>query len=303
MNEQAEARDHLETERPNDATADLDRISTAEAFDLVCAEDARVSVAVAAAREDVVRAIDLIAERLSRGGRLLYVGAGTSGRLGVLDAVECPPTFLTDPELVQGVLAGGSEALVRSIEGAEDSRGEGRAAVDERGIGDRDVVLGISAGGTTPFVHAAIDRARELGAGTVFLACVPREAAPDEADVSIRAVTGPEVLAGSTRLKAGTATKMVLNAISTLTMARLGKVYRNLMVDVDTRACAKLVERGISTLCRIRGIEREEAAALLEAAQGRVKTAAVMHALGVGAAEADERLDAVGGHLRLALGE
>ncbi|MEW6073954.1 MAG: N-acetylmuramic acid 6-phosphate etherase [Planctomycetota bacterium] len=294
-------RDHLPTERPNAAAADLDLLSTADAFAVLAAEDARVASAVAAAKEEIVRAIELVAARLGSGGRLLYVGAGTSGRLGVLDAVECPPTFGTDPSLVQGILAGGPAALLGAVEGAEDSRAAGAAAVDAGAAGPRDVVFGISAGGTTPFVHAALARARERGAATVFLACVPRETAPDDADLSIRVVTGPEVVAGSTRLKAGTATKMVLNAISTLAMVRLGRVHGNLMVDVDTRSSAKLRARGGAILAQLTGLDPAAAAALLDRAGGRVKTAAVMHARGVEAAEAARLLAAAGGRLRAVL--
>jgi N-acetylmuramic acid 6-phosphate etherase len=296
----ASSREHLDTERANPASARLDELPVADAFDVMNAEDARVPAAVAAAKPAIVRAIELVAERLARGGRLVYVGAGTSGRLGVLDASECPPTFQTPRELVQGVIAGGDAALTRAVEGAEDARADGGAAVAARAIGPLDVVFGIAAGGTTPFVHGAIAEARARGAATVFLACVPREQAPDEADVSIRVLTGPEVLAGSTRLKAGTATKLVLNMVTTLAMSRLGKVHGNLMVDVDTRANAKLRERGIALVARIASLERARAAALLDAAGGEVKLACVMGLHGVDAAEARRRLAAAGGFLRRA---
>ena len=301
MNERQGPRDHLDTERPNDATVDLDLLSTEEAFDSMCAEDAAVVAAVTAAKDEIVCAIELVAQRLEAGGRLFYVGAGTSGRLGMLDAVECPPTFQSDPEMVQGLLAGGPEALVRSIEGAEDSAADGGALIDDHEVDGADVVFGISAGGTTPFVHGALARASARAAATVFLACVPEEQAPDTADVSVRVVTGPEVVAGSTRLKAGTATKMVLNMVSTLTMVRLGKVHGNLMVDVNTGACAKLVERGISILCRLCDLDRPAAAALLDRAEGRVKTAVVMHIGALDFAAAQERLAACHGRLREAL--
>ncbi|RME39275.1 MAG: N-acetylmuramic acid 6-phosphate etherase, partial [Planctomycetota bacterium] len=206
-------RRHLTTERPNRRSRDLDRMSLAEAFDVMNAEDATVAPAVARARDDIVRAVKLVADAFRAGGRLIYVGAGTSGRLGVLDATECPPTFLTDPTMVQGVIAGGPDALTRSVEGAEDRPEDGAAAMEERAVGPKDVVFGIATGGTTPFVHAALQRAGRRGAKTIFLACVPKEQVADEADVSIRVITGPEVLTGSTRLKAGTATKMVLNMV------------------------------------------------------------------------------------------
>ncbi len=296
-----EPRGHLGTEGVNEATLELDRLSLEEAFDRMQAEDAAGVAAVAAARADVVRAVELVAGRLARGGRLFYVGAGTSGRLGVLDAAECPPTFQSAPEMVQGLIAGGPAALVGPVEGAEDSREAGRAALDERGVGRADVVLGISAGGTTAFVHAALARARELRAATIFLACVPRAEVPDEADVSIRVVTGAEDLAGSTRLKAGTATKLVLNRISTLVMVRLGKTYGNLMVDVAAGANQKLWERGLRILGALSGLERDAAHALLQRAGGRVKVAAVMYRHGVAAEAAAARLEACGGFLRQAL--
>ncbi|MCY2960819.1 MAG: N-acetylmuramic acid 6-phosphate etherase [Planctomycetota bacterium] len=296
-----ERRDHFETERPNPASARLDELSIAEAFDVMQREDASIPLAIAAAREDIVRAIELVADRLARGGRLVYVGAGTSGRLGVLDASECPPTFHSDPSQVLGVIAGGERALTNAVEGAEDSAVGGAADVDARAVGQRDVVFGITAGGTTPYVHGALARAKERGAVTVFLACVPREQAGDEADVSIRVVTGPEVVSGSTRLKAGTATKLVLNMVTTLAMTRLGKVHGNLMVDVDTKANAKLWQRGIALVARIVGCERELAEELLTRADGRVKVAAVMGVARVEAAEARARIERAGGFLRRAL--
>ncbi len=291
------ARDHLPTERANPASAELDQLSVGEAFDVFQREDESAAAAVAAAREDVMRAVELVADALAAGGRLFYVGAGTSGRLGVLDAAECPPTFLTDPELVQGVIAGGDAALTRAVEGAEDDADAAQRAMDERGVGERDVVLGVSAGGTTPFVHAALARARERGAATVFFACVAREDVPDEADVSIRVVSGPEVLAGSTRLKAGTVTKLVLNRVSTLAMVRLGKVHGNLMVDVNAAASAKLRERGFSLVEGLTGVDRDAARKLLAEAGWRVKTACVMHHRGVGRERAEELLDEHGGIL------
>jgi len=295
-------RGHLTTEGTNPATAGLDTLPIAEALARMQAEDARIHEALAAARPQIARAIELVAERLARGGRLYYVGAGTSGRLGVLDAVECPPTFQSDPEQVQCLIAGGLGALTRAVEGAEDDRQAGAAELDARGLCERDAVVGISAGGTTPYVHGALELARARGAATVLLACVPFEQAPDQAEVSIRVVTGPEVVAGSTRLKAGTATKLVLNAISTLAMVRLGKVHGNLMVDVDTRTNAKLVERAGRIISQLTGLERESALALLERAGGQAKVAVVMHQLGLDAPAARERLRAAGGFLRRALG-
>ena len=295
-------RDHLPTERANPASADLDRLSTAEAWDVFQAEDEAAVAALREVRAEVVAAVDLVAERLARGGRLFYVGAGTSGRLGVLDASECPPTFLVAPERVQGVIAGGPAALTEAVEGAEDDGAAARSELAARGVDGRDVVFGLSAGGTTPFVHAALEEARSRGAATVFLACVPASEVPDDADVSIRIASGPEVLAGSTRLKAGTVTKLVLNRVSTLAMVRLGKVHGNLMVDVDAAANHKLTERGTSLVAGLTGLGRDEAAELLAEAGYRVKTACAMHALDLDRAEAERRLHEAGGVLRRVLG-
>lgn len=270
-------RSHITTEHRNPRSMGLDALSIAEAFELINAEDARVAGAVAAAKPSICQAIELVVAALRSGGRLIYIGAGTSGRLGVLDATECPPTFLTDPSMVQGVIAGGAAALTRSVEGAEDITEDGAKAIDQREVGSSDVVFGIATGGTTPFVHGALRQARQRGAKTVFLACVPADQVADEADVSIRVITGPEVVTGSTRMKAGTATKMVLNMVTTIAMVRLGKVYQNLMVDVNTKANAKLVDRGIRIIQEVTDLDRPAAAALLESADGRVKAALVMH--------------------------
>lgn len=270
-------RGHLLTEVRNPRSMTLGSMTTAEAVELMLREDATIPAAVAAAKADIERSIELVVAAFEAGGRLIYVGAGTSGRLGVLDASECPPTFLSDPRMVQGVIAGGWDALRRSIEGAEDSAEDGAGRMDELAIDQRDVVFGITSGGTTPYVHGAIRRARERGARTVFFACVPRDQADDEADVSIRVLVGPEVLTGSTRLKSGTATKLVLNMVTTVSMVRLGKVVENLMVDVNTRANRKLVDRGVRILGTLTGLDRAPALALLEAAEGHVKTALVMH--------------------------
>ena len=290
-------RGHLTTEQRNPRSMQLDRLSTSQAFDLINSQDATVSSAVAAAKDSICRAIDLVVAAFRSGGRLIYVGAGTSGRLGTLDAAECPPTFLSDPSMVQGVIAGGSEALVRSIEGAEDEPRDGVSAIDRKEVGPQDVVLAIATGGTTPFVHGAIDRARQLGAKTVFLACVPEDQVPDRADVSIRVITGPEVLTGSTRLKAGTATKMVLNTITTISMVRMGKVYENLMVDVDSRVNSKLIDRGTRMVQTVTGLSREASLALLQTADGQVKTAIVMHARNVDRRTAERLLAEADGHI------
>lgn len=290
-------RGHLLTELRNPRSAKIDRASIAEAFDLMNAEDATVAAAIAAARSEICRATELVVAAFESGGRLIYVGAGTSGRLGVLDAAECPPTFLSDPAMVQGFIAGGWDALRRSIEGAEDHPADGAALIDDLNIGPHDVVMGITTGGTTPYVHGALERARERGAKTIFFACVARDHVPDQADVSIRVLVGPEVITGSTRLKAGTATKMVLNMITTISMVRIGKVYQNLMVDVNTRANRKLVDRGTRIIQTITGLERPAAAALLQQAGGRVKVALVMHALRLTPEQAWQLLQQNGGHL------
>ncbi|MCP3914862.1 MAG: N-acetylmuramic acid 6-phosphate etherase [bacterium] len=296
-----EGRGHLDTERENERTAALDALPVAEAVALMIAEDRAAFAAVEAAHASIATAVELAAERLADGGRLFYFGAGTSGRLGVLDASECPPTFQSDPEQVQGIIAGGDVALRNAVEGAEDSAADAAAEVEARGIGPRDIVLAISAGGTTPYAHGAIDAARARGAATVFLACVPFAQAGDRADVSIRCVTGPEVVAGSTRLKAGTATKLALNLISTLTMVQLGKVHGNLMVDVDTSANTKLVDRGERLVMRIAGVDRSAAAELLRRGRGRVKLAVVMAVRNVDVENAEHLIERAGGRLGVAL--
>lgn len=290
-------RGHLLTEVRNPRSMNIDRLSIAEAVDLMNAEDAGVPAAVAAARDEICRAIELVVAAFETGGRLIYVGAGTSGRLGVLDASECPPTFLSDPRMVQGVIAGGWDALRMAVEGAEDHPPDGAAAMDEKQVDARDVVMGITTGGTTPYVHGALERARQRGARTIFFACVSAEHVPDDADVSIRVLVGPEVVTGSTRLKAGTATKLVLNMITTIAMVRIGKVYENLMVDVNTRANRKLVDRGTRMIMAVTGLAREAAARLLEAGGGRVKTALVMHLCDLSREAAERRLAEHGGHL------
>ncbi len=291
-------RDHLLTEQPNERASGLDALTTPEAFDVLNAEDASVAAAVRAARDEIARAADLIAGRLAAGGRLFYVGAGTSGRLAVLDAAECPPTVSSDPEQIQAIIAGGPAALTAAIEGAEDDAEAAGAELDARGLNEADVVFGITAGGTTPFVHGALTHARTKGAFTIFFACVPKEEVSDVADLSIRVLTGPEVVSGSTRMKAGTATKLVLNTLSTLVMVRLGKVYDNLMIDVDASANAKLVERARTLIQRVTGCDRERAASLLEEAGGSAKLACCMALTGQDSATARASLDAANGSLR-----
>jgi N-acetylmuramic acid 6-phosphate etherase len=288
-------RDPRLTEQRNPTSTHVDELDALGIVDLMNAEDRGVAEAVGREREAIARALTFAERAFRSGGHLIYVGAGTSGRLGVLDAAEMPPTYGTDPSLVQGVIAGGYEALVRAQEGAEDHPEDGAAAMDERGVGAKDFVLGIATSGTTPYVHGALARARELGARTGLLLCTPpREEWLASYDVVIAPLVGAEVVTGSTRMKAGTATKLVLNTITTGAMVRLGKVYGNLMVDLQV-TCAKLQDRGERILGEVLGIEREAAAELLEAADGHVKTALVMSRLGVDAREARERLDEADG--------
>jgi len=269
-------RSHLLTEQRLAESMTLDTMPLEEAIALMNRQDQAAVAAVAAEKHNIARAIEVVVAALHDGGRLFYVGAGTSGRLGMLDAAECPPTFRTDPQSVQGIIAGGQAAMFLAQEGVEDRAEDGAAAIDDRKVGAGDVVMGIAAGGTTPFVHGALARAVQLGAKTIFLCCIAGIAAEPQVDIVIRLLVGPEVITGSTRLKAGTATKLVLNTISTLTMVRLGKVYQNLMVDLRATN-SKLWDRGRRIICTLTGLNREEAMALLKRADGHVKLALVMH--------------------------
>jgi len=293
-------RSRLTTEKRNPRTCDIDRLSTLGVVDALQAEDGRIVPALVRERRRLARAVDLVVDSFRRGGRLFYVGAGTSGRLGVLDASECPPTFGVSPSRVQGIIAGGRRALVRSAEGAEDHAAAGAAAVDRRRVGPRDTVCGIAACGLTPFVHGAVRRARRLGAHTLFVTCAPEVARAIRADVVIRPVVGPEAVTGSTRLKAGTATKLVLNTLTTAAMIRLGKVYGNLMVDLRATN-VKLRDRAERIVMAVTDLTRPRARALLRRAGGAAKTAIAMHLLDVDRAEAERRLDRAGGSLRLAV--
>ena len=295
-----EDRGHLVTEQANPLSTELDQLATADLVQLFCEEDRRPQEAVAAAAPALASAIDAIAERLAKGGRLFYLGAGTSGRLGVLDAAECPPTFCSPPELVQGVLAGGAAALLRSSEGLEDLEEAGQADLEARGFSAADVLVGIAAGGTTPYVHGGLRHARSLGALAIALACVPADQVPMPADLEIRLITGPELLTGSTRLKAGTATKMALNILSTGVMVRLGKVYGNRMVDVAVTN-SKLEDRALRILADLAGVDRIRGAALLAETGGSVKEALLMAKAGIPAAAARASLGDHGQSLRAAL--
>ena len=291
------------TEQRNPRSARIDTLSTLEVVDVINAEDRMVAEAVAEERREIAHCVDLVVDAFESGGRLFYVGAGTSGRLGVLDSAEMPPTYGTDPELVQGIIAGGREALVVAQEGAEDRPEHGADAIDEHGVGARDFVLGIATSGTTPYVHGALARARELGARTGFLLCTyPPKSLIETHDVVIAPLVGPEVITGSTRMKAGTATKMVLNTITTAAMVRTGRVYGNLMVDLQV-TCEKLRDRGERILMETLRMQRDEASELLERAGGHVKTGIVMGRLGVDRAEARRRLDEAGGLIASVVGD
>lgn len=294
-------RGHLLTEQPNPNSQNLDQLSSLALVDLFNQEDAKTIAAIAAAREPLAVAIDTIATALAQGGRLFYIGAGTSGRLGVLDAAECPPTFCTPPELVQGIIAGGPAALVRSAEGLEDDADAGASAIAHHAITARDVVVGITAGGTTPYVLGALRAAQQRGATTIFIACVPATQVPVQADIDIRLLVGPEVLAGSTRLKAGTATKLALNILSTGTMVKLGKVYGNRMIDVAVTN-QKLHDRALRILSDLTDLDREAANQLLDRSGQSVKLALLMHWTGLDPEAATALLTTHNGHLRAALG-
>ncbi len=289
------------TERRNPRTASIDLATPVEIVDVINAEDRMVPDAVSTQREQIAAAITIAENCFREGGRLFYVGAGTSGRLGVLDASECPPTFGTDPEMVQGIIAGGLPALTRSQEGAEDIVENGAGAMDEHSVGAHDFVVGIAASGTTPYVHSAIRRARELGARTGIIACSqPPTDLLDEVDIAIVPIVGPEVVTGSTRMKAGTATKLVLNMITTGAMIRLGKTYGNLMVDLRATN-NKLKRRSERIVVEVCGVSREEARRLLKAADKSVKTAIVIQKLGVSRTEAETALARAGGVIRRAI--
>ncbi len=286
------------TERRNPRTQQIDLADPLGIVDLMNAEDQTVPRVVATQRERIAEAIRAAEQAFRHGGRLFYVGAGTSGRLGVLDASECPPTFGTDPEMVQGIIAGGAPALTSAQEGAEDNLEQARIDLQNAGVRADDFVVGIAASGTTPYVRVALEQAKSVGARTAIVACSPP---PDTTlkwvDIPIVAITGPEVVTGSTRLKAGTATKLILNMITTGAMIRLGKTFGNLMVDLRATN-EKLTDRSERIVAEVCALSREEARVLLTRAGGRVKLAIVMQALGVDKDEAERRLDEAGGVIR-----
>lgn len=290
------------TERRHPRSQDIDTFDALQLVDLFVAEDATVAPAVGRAREAIAAAIALIESAFRRGGRLFYVGAGTSGRLGVLDASECPPTFGTAPDMVQGIIAGGPPALLASVEGAEDSVDAGAAALATRQPDAADIVIGIAASGTTPFVHGALQRARQAGAHTVLVTCAALPAGSSErCDVLIQVDVGPELVTGSTRLKAGTATKLVLNMLSTGAMVRIGKTYGNLMVDLQATN-AKLRDRGERIVMEVLGVNRDVARGAIVAAHGSVRSAIVMLHDAIDYQAAQARLAAVDRRLRTIVG-
>jgi N-acetylmuramic acid 6-phosphate etherase len=291
------------TEQRNPRTAAIDLASPIEIVDLMSAEDRGVAAAVYACRQEIARAIELVEAAFRAGGHLYYVGAGTSGRLGMLDATECPPTFGTEPELVQGIVAGGYPALVKSQEGAEDNFNAGADAVAGKDVGPADVVFGIAASGSTPFVRGALTKAQVAGATTILLSCTdPRPDLLADVTVAILPKVGPEVLTGSTRLKAGTATKLVLNMVTTGAMIRWGRAYGNLMVDLRAMS-DKLQDRAERIVMEVCGVERERARQVIAAAGGYVKTAIVMLKKHVSRDDAERLLKDAGGYARAAIGE
>ena len=290
----------LATEQRNPRSARIDTASVREIIEIMNAEDRLVAEAVHTQLPEIERAVTLIEHAFRSGGRLFYAGAGTSGRLGILDASECPPTFGTDPEMVQGLIAGGLPAVFQAQEGAEDLEEGGKQALIDAGVTAADVVCGIAASRRTPYVVGAVKWAREIGCKTLFVTCTPRSEFTLDVDVPICAVVGPEVVMGSTRMKSGTAQKMILNMLTTASMIRLGKVYENMMVDLQMTN-AKLVERSKRTVMTITELDYEGATNLLHAADGHVKTAIVMHLADVSKAEALERLQRAAGFVRLAV--
>jgi len=291
----------LLTEQRNSATFEIDTLDTAGILRTINNEDKSVAVAVEKEISYIASAVELVVESMNRGGRLIYLGAGTSGRLGVLDAAECPPTFGTDPSRIIGVIAGGDEALRSSIEGAEDDEAKGVRDIDALLPLPVDVVCGLAASRRTPYVVAAITRSRKLGAKTVFITTNPRSTFNMDVDVAICPNVGPEVIMGSTRMKSGTAQKMVLNMITTAVMIRMGKIYENMMVDLQLTS-KKLVERARRILTIAGGVDYETACQVLDQAGGHVKTALVMISAGIGATEARQRLERSGGFVRGAIG-
>jgi N-acetylmuramic acid 6-phosphate etherase len=290
----------LATERRNPRTSRIDALSVAEILDVINREDATIAAAVALEKPKIARAVNLLVDRVKKGGRMLFVGAGTSGRLGVLEASELPPTFNTPRTLAQAIMAGGPECVWASKEGAEDDADDGARQLRIRAVHALDAVVGITASGITPFVLGALGEARKKGAARILVSCNRRGVPRDAADVHIAAVVGPEIIAGSTRLRAGTATKLILNMLTVTTMIRLGKVYENLMVDLQTRS-DKLVARARRIVSELTGLSEPDAGKALKAAGGSAKIAIVMARCKLTRERAVQRLDQYGGMLRSAL--
>lgn len=291
----------LATEQRNPHSMEIDTASIPEILEIINTEDHKVPIAVREQLPYVAEAVSLVVEAFKQGGRLFYVGAGTSGRLGILDASECPPTYGCPPEMVQGIIAGGPPAVFRSQEGAEDIEDHGGDAIDEAGVQPPDIVCGIAASRRTPFVIGAVKHARSLGCKTLFVTCTPRSSFDVDVDVGICAAVGPEVVMGSTRMKSGTAQKLILNMITTASMIRLGKVYENMMVDLQMTN-QKLVERSKRTVMMVTGADYATATSILQEAQGHVKTALVMILAHVSPEEASARLERSEGFVRQAIG-
>jgi len=292
----------LLTEQPNPASVGIDVLPTEGILHVIHAEDSRVPAAINCEIKQIARAVDAVVEAIRNGGRLFYLGAGTSGRLGVLDAAECPPTFGVSPDLVQAIIAGGENALAQAGEASEDDPEQGARDLFARGFGGKDVLVGIAASGRTPYVLGAVRAAREMGAMTACICCSPGSPLAGAVNIPIVLLTGPEVIAGSTRMKAGTATKLVLNMISTATMIRLGLVYGNLMVNVQPKN-AKLADRARRIIAQTAQVSLERAAQLLEESGGDVRVAILLERLGVRREEAGERLRKAGGRLSEALAQ
>ena len=286
----------IATEQCNPHTANIDTLSTLEMVKLINREDHKVAEAVGLVADRIAEAVDVIADRLAAGGRLIYCGAGTSGRLGILDAVECPPTYSTEPEMVQGLIAGGYPAIFKAVEGAEDSMELGVRDMQEISFAAGDVLVGIAASGRTPYVLGCMEYARKLGAVTISVTCCPGSELDSFADIGIAPAPGPEVVTGSTRMKSGTAQKMVLNMLSTGAMIKLGKVYGNLMVDVKP-SNEKLIRRCVTIVCSAAECSEATAIAALEACEYRPKIAIVMVLCGVTAEEARKMLENAGGRI------
>ena len=291
----------MTTERRNPRTMELDTMSELEIVTAMNDEDARVPLAIAKKLPEIAQAARWAVEAFQQGGRLFYMGAGTSGRLGVLDAAECPPTFGVEPGMVVGLIAGGEKAFIKAVEGAEDSRELGRQDLESHQLTQKDFVIGIAASGRTPYVLGGLAYAKELGCRTAAIACNPGSAIGKAADLAIEVEVGPEVLTGSTRLKSGTAQKLILNMISTASMVRMGKAYQNLMVDV-MQTNEKLHTRAENIVMDATGVERSEARSAIDAAGGSVKCAITMLLANCSAQEARSRLEAAGGHVRTAIG-